>query len=1131
MSKLSLSLLGSIQVTLDGEPVAAFESDKVRALLFYLAVEAERPHRREKLAGLLWPERPERNARQNLSQALSNLRRAICDRGAAPPFLIVVPQTVQFDRASDYQLDVAVFDALLDACHAHVHHALETCDACVQRLQQAAALYRGSFLEGFSLRDSAAFEEWALYEQERLQRRATETLRCLTDCHERWGEIEQALRYARRQIGLDPWCEEAHRQVMRLLAYSGQRGAALAQYETCRRLLEEELGVEPGPKTTQLYQELLAGEVEAPAREPVARHNLPLQPTPFVGRTTELAGLAGLVSDPDVRLVTVVGAGGMGKTRLALEAAAGQLERYPHGVFFVRLGPLQTVEEIVPTVARALGFSFYDPERTPGQEKRAPRQQLLDYVRQKRLLLLLDNFEHLLDGAELVNEVLKIAPGVKILATSRARLNLRGEHLYHLSGMRYPCGEAAETRKVLAQLRDDGSAHGAVRLFLSAARQVRADFELSAGNLADVVRICRLVDGMPLGLLLAAAWVELLTPAEIAAEIEGGLDFLATGLRDVPDRQRSVRAAFDHSWRLLGEREREVLAGLSVFRGGFTRQAAQAVTGAALRELMALVDRSLVSRDETGRYQMHELLRQYAAERLHASPQTCETVRERHAAHYSAGLREWYAALKGPRQQAALAELDVEIENARTAWDWAAEQRQVERLDQALEGLVHFYAMRFRPQEGEAACRLAAEKLKSVATDDASRVLAHILAWQANFSRELGGAALTESLLERGRALLESPALAGKDTRRERAFILRQMGHTVFKSDVERSRQLYEHSLALYRAVGDRWWTANALDALVKPTYFSGEFVQAYEQSQECLTIRESLGDSRGVAEAVGRSGYVAGLCERFDEAENFGWQNIALQRELGDQTGVAFSLFELGLGLTVLGRFEESIALIEESAEISENLGFHDELIWSRLWLGYAHLLLGEYDQAETLMQAAPAHYQDKGDMLRAGESLSLLGALALAQEDDVKAAAWLRQSVDTLLAVGIWHDASRALAKLGVAVLRLGELEQARQCLRQSLQLASEITHPWILVHRLLGTALWLAEQGEHERAVELYALASQCPLVSNSRWFEDVYGRRIEAVAAGLPPDVVTAVQERGRTRDLVTTTAELLVELGG
>jgi predicted ATPase/DNA-binding SARP family transcriptional activator len=352
MAHLQVSLLGTFEVTLDGQPVTNFGYNKVRALLAYLAVESELPHHRETLAGLLWPEQPESNARLNLSQALSRLRRTLGDRGAAgteltrSPFLRVTLQTLQFNPSSDHWLDVVAFLDALDVCEKHEHDRLDACDACLQRLEQAVALYRGSFLEGFSVSGSPAFEEWTVLHRERLHRLAQDTLHRLAGCYETSGQYEQALPHAWRQVELDPWREAAQRQLMRLLALSGQRGVALAQYETCRRLLMDELSVEPAEETAQLYERIRDGELEIAVHPPLRPIDVPAQPPSFldesitrefvrpvfVARERELARLEKHLNTAlagQGQVVFVTGGPGRGKTALMGEFARRAIEVHP----------------------------------------------------------------------------------------------------------------------------------------------------------------------------------------------------------------------------------------------------------------------------------------------------------------------------------------------------------------------------------------------------------------------------------------------------------------------------------------------------------------------------------------------------------------------------------------------------------------------------------------------------------------------------------------------------------------------------------------------------------------------------------------------------------------------------------
>jgi predicted ATPase len=333
-----------------------------------------------------------------------------------------------------------------------------------------------------------------------------------------------------------------------------------------------------------------------------------------------------LLNDPELRLVTILGPGGIGKTRLAMEIAQAQAPNFPDGVYFVQLAPLTSPNSIVPTIAEAINFSFY--------ENRPPQQQLFDFLYQKQMLLVLDSFEHLLTGAKLILDLLGSTSGIKILITSRARLNIQPEQLCPIAGIEVP--QQIEEIELAAKF-------SGIKLFLQSAQRVKPDFDIKPDNVEHVIQICHWVDGMPLGILLAAAWVDLLQPAEIAKEIQRDPDFLASDLRDLPERQQSLRAVFDHSWRLLTPQEKEVFQQLSIFQGGFNHQAAKAVSGATLRELRALVNKSMLTRTPSGRYQMHDLLQQYGLEKLAEEPGQEAAARNRHSATFA----PFYSKQKG----------------------------------------------------------------------------------------------------------------------------------------------------------------------------------------------------------------------------------------------------------------------------------------------------------------------------------------------------------------------------------------------------------------------------------------------------------------------------------------------------
>jgi predicted ATPase/DNA-binding SARP family transcriptional activator len=695
MACLSMWFLGGFRVCLDGEPVAALRYDKVRAALAYLAVESGCPHRREVVAGLLWPELSEQRARRNLSQVLYVLHSAL--DAAEPPCLLVTSQTVQFDPTCDHWLDVRAYTSLLSACKAHAHWRLETCPACAERLEEAVALYAGPFLHGLSLGDSPAFEEWQLVWREQLHQLAADALGSLAAAYEARGDHEEALSAARRWVELDPWHEAAHRQVMYALAQSGRRNAALAQYGACRQTLAEELGVEPAAATRTLYEcirdgEDLAGLGYLSGLGTPLPHNLPAATAPFVGRERVLGELTALLQAPGCRLVTLVGPGGIGKTRLALRLASevvaqAPVDRFPDGIYFVALAPVRTVDGVVSAIVQAIGLSGY-----AGVE---PRRQLLGYLRDKRMLLVLDNVEQLIhflgddgrdrgDGVALLMEMLQTAPGVQLLVTSRVRLNASGEQVLVVPGMECPAQDLAgfppdsHRQPVRSVLEYSG-----VQLYLQQAQHIRPGYEPSDEALAQIGRICQVVEGMPLAIVLAAAWMDVLSPGQIAGELERSVTFLQGELRDLPERHQSMVAAFDVSWGMLSETEQEAFAALSVFRGGCTREAAEAVAGADLETLRALVLKSFLTCDEHGRYQVHELLRQYAGTKLRGRPEAWERARGRHCSYFAEYLAQHERSFRkfGP------GESHYEIENVSAAWRWMLEQGKLDEVRRAMGGL------------------------------------------------------------------------------------------------------------------------------------------------------------------------------------------------------------------------------------------------------------------------------------------------------------------------------------------------------------------------------------------------------------------------------------------------------------
>jgi predicted ATPase/DNA-binding SARP family transcriptional activator/Tfp pilus assembly protein PilF len=1073
--------MGSFRVALDEEAVTDFATDKAQALLAYLSVEAGRPHRRDALAGLLWPDQPDQKARQSLRQALYNLRQAIGDRDPVDlveteveqsgPLLLVSRHTIQFNAQSDHWLDVATFTSLAEECRRHRHRRRGTCFPCLRRMERMVTLYQGEFLENFSVGDSQFFEEWVLLEREWLHREAMEALVYLADHHERRDEIGQARRYARRQVEMEPWREEAHRQLMRLLVLEGQRSAALAQYKMCRQTLAQELHVEPTDQTTALYESIRASQTAPPLlRSSAPLHDLPSPPTPFVGREEELSELADLLASPDCRLVTLVGPGGIGKTRLALQAAADQIGNFAHGVAYVSLGSLSSSELLVSAMAEGLGFAFREGVDLEGQ--------LLNYLRQRELLLVLDGMEHILEGADLLAKMLHRAPGVIVLVTSRERLNLREEWVRDVRGLAYPEGEAMRSMALEepADRVDALAGCEATELFRQQARRVNHRFSLSAGETPYVVRICQLVEGLPLGIELASAWAGVRSCEEIAGEIERNLDILSTTLRNVPERQRSIRATFEHSWQLLTTAEKDLLARLSVFRGPFRGEAALQVTGASLSTLLALAEKSLVRRVAPDRYDMHGLLIQFAAEKLCDSPHRCERTEMQHARYFAAFLERQSERLRLATGQDDFHELALEIENARRAWQLAVAHDCAPLIEQSLESLYLFYDGKCRFQEGVELFSWAIDRW----ADDIgqSHVLGKLLSRQGALYLQLCQYRQARAALERSLEIFKVLDLTA-----EQIFCLINLAGVARRlGDYEETGRLSARSLALSRQMGDPWGITHSLLQLGLARYREGDVDGAEALLEESLVTGQGSDNARLAISPLNVLADIA--CHRGDyaRARALFERCLTLSRELGDQFKVAVALNNLGTVFHVLGKLEEAQSAYQESLEICRQIGDREGQAIALSNLGEVAYEAGAYADAERLYQQGLDIGRDIRDQ-------------------------W------TVMA---------CLNNLGEAAYALRDNDEARRFFAEALTIAQE-THTLPLVLKVLvNLAALFAREGETNYAARLFGLARQHPASEQATREK---ARRLQDEVASLPDLVAPDAAEQ--SLDSVVT--EVLAQL--
>jgi DNA-binding SARP family transcriptional activator/predicted ATPase/Tfp pilus assembly protein PilF len=1019
---LDVILLGETAIRLHGKPISRFRSQTEIALVAYLAHSGQ-AHSREALADLLWDASTTGQSFSNLRTALTRLRKQVGDH------LIVTRKTIAVTPTIHQKTDSARFQALLSGA------GKERSAAGIHQLTQGLDLYAGEFMAGFFLPNAPRFNDWLVIEQERIRQLALRGYRQLAGWQEEQGDFAAGVITIQRWLSCDPLDETAQEQLMRLLAYDGRIAEALGVYEKYRDLLQTELAILPAPDIAALYQSIQDGSLPTPEISPTPLHNLPRALTPLFGRKNEIEKLTNTLLNPGYPLVSITGVGGMGKTSLALATGRQLTVRQPRpfkdGIWFISLEGIENDalekvrEEVAALVGQAMGLFFHGESDL--------WTQMLGQLASKNLLLILDNIEQFLTVAsDLVLGLLEAGDGIHVLTTSRTTVPLAASFAFPLTGLETPTQVSAEALQ-----------NESVRLFAERAGRLPTSFYLEE-HLSEVVSICQFVEGMPLGIELAAASLGKLMVDEIMPALTSNLHLLNSTRRDLPPRQRTFHAVFDYTWQLLDPREQALLAQTSIFRDGFTRQAADALLNDSSYSLYSLQHHALLSRDETGRFRMHPLLRQLAREKLNDPSRSdlAEQAQNRHAFYFTSLAQSFEKDLQYDEGRIAMQTLLLEQANLRAAWQHALQAGQWQLISNCLDSTHYFYQRKgFFNEEATLVDSAITAVQATLEENDISltSLLSRLLtarAWSyLNLSQFENGIRTAERACQ----LAQSVENASIEAQARLAWA--QILSTQHKHELAMAQ--FEQAVPLAKKAQNQILEADGWIGIGSQILWQADVNLAQEPLFHALELCRTLQYKPGEVEALILLGDLALRREDFALSVTYDEQALQLSRLLGDAAVEAEVLGSLGVGLTAVGDLVGSQTYHKEALDKFRQLTMPEKEQWLLGQLGYTTIKLGDYATAEQ----------------------NLKDALTIARRiKDEFWQAWIKLRLGD-----VWHG--------------LGKSEQALSIITEVYQTAEQLQNPRFLAavlyqwgNVLLSQADWTQAEQKFQQAYDLWQRQGQ-------------------------------------------------------
>ena len=995
MARMRVALLGPLHVSLGSQPITNFGYDKVRALLAYLMLEDDRPLQRDALAALLWPDAPAGAARKSLRTALATLRQAIGDATAQPPVLQIDHDTIQRNPHADVVLDVTDLRMHLAAVERHAHATALVCVDCADQLARAVELYRGAFLQQISVPDSVAWEEWALLIRERLHGQLLDALAQLMAYHEARGEDDRARKYAWRALALEAWDEAAHRCLVRVYARAGQRNVALAQYERCRKVLAEELGIEPAVETVALYQQISARPIER-LRGTGSAHQTPSTPilpqplTPLIGREREISTLSALLQQSPLRLLTLVGPPGVGKSRVGLATAAAVEAAFAGGGVFVSLATLRDPDLVIPAIAKALDFRESTDESLV--------MLLATYLRTKHMLLLLDNCEQVAAAAPQIAALLQYAPHIKVIVTSRIPLRISGEHEHRVAPLACPDTAPLLSRETLV-------ASPAVALFLQRSAAINPTFLDTDSAITAAAQICVRLDGLPLAIELAAAQSKYFGPLALLSLLDQRLLRLDRGASDAALHQRTLESTIMWSVDLLSANQQVLFRQLAVFVGGCTVAGVEAVTGdrsrsAIVDDLTTLVDHSLLQCDgqasEQVRYSMLRTVQEHALKLLIASPEAELTIR-RYVAFCLQTVEHATLEMRGGGQPNGIALLQQEYSNLVAAIEWAVSRQDTEAALRLTGALGWFWDLHGQTTEG----RKWLARALALPGPVAPAIRAQALVSGGLLAIDQHDAAAALSLFHEALPLYQ----AAEHTA-DLAYTLCCLGrvHRI-QGAYETAEAYFEQGLTLAREIDDMRSMAYAHYNLGRIAYQRGAYTNARMRFLQSIDVFEKAQDIWGLALAHCNLGRVAAQQDALLDANSHLRTSLAYFSAIHDLWGIALASCKLGWVEYAQGNLEAAQTHFTESLSYAQQVGYYEGIADVLVGLARVAGLKGAWEPMIMMLGAARRMLDTLGGALNTLDRDHYDKAIASARattDDSTFAATWTRGqqlTIDALL------------------------------------------------------------------------------------------------------------------------------------